>query len=173
MFQTDLERLEPALRLKRVGHSLLLATMQVFHRSPPSHYSNGKRVFLGHIPFQFVDLCMEHQVNDFIGCDYTIELLIKASKGATELGQHQGTKEPQRIERSVAMAMMAYLTFLKFRAHDIPEKGPWSVFTLQQNCTWQITQAQRERMVEQRLYKRLQERKVASSTSSTGRFQGY
>jgi hypothetical protein len=26
-----------------VGHSLLLADVQVFHRSPPSHYSDGKR----------------------------------------------------------------------------------------------------------------------------------
>jgi hypothetical protein len=34
-----LERLEQALRLKRIGHSLLLANVKGFHRSPPSHHS--------------------------------------------------------------------------------------------------------------------------------------
>jgi hypothetical protein len=35
MFQNDPKRLEEALRLKRVGHRLLLANVQGFHRSPP------------------------------------------------------------------------------------------------------------------------------------------
>jgi len=56
---------------------------------------------------------------------------------------------------------MAYLMLLKFRAHDIPEKGPWSVFTLKCNFTWQIAQAQMERSVEHHMRKRLQERKAA------------
>jgi hypothetical protein len=90
-----------------------------------------------------------------------VELLIKEMKGATGLGQHQVTKEPQRIERSVAIALMAYLLLLKFRARDIPKQGPWSVFTLKRNFTWQIAQAQLERSVEQRLRKGLQERKAA------------
>jgi hypothetical protein len=42
MFQNDLERFEQALQLERVGRSLLLADVQVFHRSPLSHYSDGK-----------------------------------------------------------------------------------------------------------------------------------
>jgi hypothetical protein len=82
-------------------------------------------------------------------------------KGATGLGQHQVTKEPRRVERSVAIAVMAYLLLLKFRARDIPKKGPWSIFTLKRNFMWQIAQAQVERSVEQRLRKGLQERKAA------------
>jgi hypothetical protein len=77
------------------------------------------------------------------------------------LGQQQVTKDPQRVERSVAIAIMAYLLLLKFRAHDIPEQGPWSAFTLKRHFTWQIAQAQLERSVEQRLRKELQERKAA------------
>lgn len=92
---------------------------------------------------------------------WSVELLMKELKGATGLGQHQVTKDPQRIERSVAIAVMAYLLLLKFRAHDIPEQGPWSAFTLKRNFTWQIAQAQVERSVEQRLRKRLQERTAA------------
>ena len=45
------------------------------------------------------------------------------------------------MERSGAISLMAYLMLLKFRAYDIPEKGPWSVFTLKRNFTWQIAQA--------------------------------
>src|SRR5215472_9033862 len=92
---------------------------------------------------------------------WAVELLIKELKGATGLGQHQVTKEPQRVERSVAISLMAYLLLLKFRAHDIPEKGPWRVFTLKRTFTWQSAQAQLERSVEQRLRTCLQERKAA------------
>src|SRR5262245_15195157 len=39
---------------------------------------------------------------------------------------YRPTKEPQRVERSVAISIIAYLMLLKFRAQDIPERGPWS-----------------------------------------------
>jgi hypothetical protein len=64
---------------------------------------------------------------------WSVELLIKELKGATGLGPHQVTKELQRVERSVAISIMAYLMLLKFRAHDIPKQGPWSAFTLKRN----------------------------------------
>jgi Transposase DDE domain len=101
------------------------------------------------------------QVLDVYRRRWSVELLMKELKGATGLGQHQVTKAPQRVERSIAMTLMAYLLLLKFRAQDIPEKGPWSVFTLKRNFAWQIAQAQRERSVEQRLRKGLLERKAA------------
>ena len=77
------------------------------------------------------------------------------------MGQHQVTKDPQRVERSIAMSVMAYLLMLKFHAHDIPERGSWSIFTLKRNFMWHLAQAQLERSVAQRLCKRLQERKAA------------
>ena len=101
------------------------------------------------------------QVIDVYRRRWSVELLVKELKGATGLGQHQVTKEPQRVERSVAISVMAYLMLLKFRARDIPERGPWSVFTLKRNFTWQIVQEQIERSVEQRLRKGLQERRAA------------
>jgi Transposase DDE domain len=101
------------------------------------------------------------QVVDVYRRRWSVEVLIKELKGATGLGQHQVTKEPQRVERSVAIAVMAYLMLLKFRLHDIPEKGPWSVFTLKRNFTWQISQAHIEHSIEQRLRRELQERKAA------------
>jgi DDE family transposase len=101
------------------------------------------------------------QVVDVYRRRWAVELLMKELKGATGLGQHQVTKDPERVERSVAIAIMAYLLLLKFRARDIPERGPWSLFTLKRNFTWQIAQDQIERSVEQRLRKGLQERKAA------------
>jgi Transposase DDE domain len=92
---------------------------------------------------------------------WSVELLMQELKGATGLGQHQVTKEPQRVERSVALSMMAYLMIVKFHAQDIPERGSWSVFTLKRNFTWQIAQAQIARSVEQCLRKGLSARKAA------------
>jgi hypothetical protein len=101
------------------------------------------------------------QVVDVYRRRWSVELLIKELKGATGLGQHQVTKDPQRVERSVAMAVMAYLTIVKFRAKDIPEQGAWSLFTLKQNFTWELAQGQLERAADQRLRKVLQQRKAA------------
>jgi len=92
---------------------------------------------------------------------WSVERLMKAWKGATGLGQHPVTKEPQRLERSVAIALMADLMLVKFHAQDIPERGAWRVFTLKRNFTWQIAQAQIARAVEQRLRKGLPARKAA------------
>jgi len=86
---------------------------------------------------------------------------MKELQGVTGLGPHQVTKDPQRVERSVAISVMADPVLVKLRARDIPDKGPWSAFTLKRNCTWQIAQAQLERSVEQRLRKALQQRKAA------------
>lgn len=101
------------------------------------------------------------QVVDIYRRRWSVELLMKELKGATGLGPHQVTKAPQRVERSVAISVIAYLMLLKFRAQDIPERGSWSVFTLKRNFTWQIAQRQLERSVEQRLRKGRQERRAA------------
>jgi hypothetical protein len=101
------------------------------------------------------------QVVDVYRRRWSVELLIKELKGATGLGQHQGTKDPQRVERSIAMSVMAYLMLVKFHAQDIPERGSWSIFTLKRNFMWQLAQAQLEHSVAQRLCKGLQERKAA------------
>ncbi|HEX2241756.1 MAG TPA: transposase [Gammaproteobacteria bacterium] len=101
------------------------------------------------------------QVVDVYRRRWAVEVLIKELKGGTGLGQQQVTKEPRRVERSVAISMMASLLLLRFRQHDIPEKGSWSIFRLKLNFRWQLGQAQIERSVEQRLRKGLQERRAA------------
>jgi hypothetical protein len=101
------------------------------------------------------------QVVDVSRRRWAVERLLKELKGATGLGQHQVTIAPQRIERSVAISIMAYRMLLKFRAHDIPKHGSWSAVTLTRNFTWHLAQAQLEHSVKQRFYKRRQEYKAA------------
>jgi Transposase DDE domain len=78
-----------------------------------------------------------------------IELLVKELKGVVGLGQHQVTKQVGRVERSVAVALMAYLLLLKLRAQDIPADRPWSAFRLQHALAWEVAQAQCERSAHQ------------------------
>ena len=85
-----------------------------------------------------------------------IELLVKELKGVVGLGQHQVTKQADRVERSVAVAIMAYLLLLKRRARDIPADRPWSAFRLQRAFAWEVVQAQCERSARQMARKWLQ-----------------
>jgi Transposase DDE domain len=90
-----------------------------------------------------------------------IELLMKELKGVVGMGQHQVTKHGDRVERSVAIAIMAYLLLLKLRAKDIPTDRPWSAFRLQRALAWEVIQEQSERSARQIARKWLQMGKAA------------
>jgi hypothetical protein len=73
-----------------------------------------------------------------------VELLFKELNGMVGLGQHQVTKKTDRVERSVAVAIMAYVLLLKLQAHDahdVPVDRPWSAFRLQREFAWEVVQA--------------------------------
>jgi hypothetical protein len=74
-----------------------------------------------------------------------MELLVKELKGVVGMGQYQVTKQADRVERSVAVAIMAYLLLLRLRAKDIPTDRPWSAFRLQRAFAWEVMAAQCER----------------------------
>jgi hypothetical protein len=78
-----------------------------------------------------------------------VEVLFRALTGVVGLGQHQVTKQVGRVERSVAVASMAYLRLLKLRATDIPADRPGSAFSLQRALAWEMVQAQCERAARQ------------------------
>jgi hypothetical protein len=67
---------------------------------------------------------------------WPVELCIKELKGVTGLGQPQVTKDAGRVERSVAVALMAYLLLLRLRAKQIKPGTSWSAFTLKQTLAW-------------------------------------
>jgi hypothetical protein len=85
----------------------------------------------------------------------------KELKGAVGLGQHQVTKKTDRVERSAAIAIMAYLLRLKLRAQDMLADRPWSAFRLQRALAWEVVQAQCERAARQMARKWLQMGKAA------------
>jgi hypothetical protein len=90
-----------------------------------------------------------------------VELLCKELKGVVGLGPHQVTKKTDRVERSVAVAIMAYLLLLKLQAKDIPADRPWSAFRLQRAFAWEVVQAQCERSARQMAWKWFQMGKAA------------
>jgi hypothetical protein len=90
-----------------------------------------------------------------------VELLVKALKGVVGLGQPQVTTQVDRVERAVAVAIMAYLLRLTLQATDIPAARPWSAFRLQRTFAWEGVQAQCERSARQLARKWLPLGKVA------------
>jgi hypothetical protein len=69
-----------------------------------------------------------------------MEVVFKELKGVAGLGQHQVTKQVGRVERSVAIAIMAYLLLRKLHAKDIPADRPWSALSLQRAFAWEMVQ---------------------------------
>jgi hypothetical protein len=90
-----------------------------------------------------------------------VELLMKELRGVVGMGQHQVTTQVDRVERSVAVGIMAYLLLLKLHAKDIPADRPWSAFQRQRAFAWEVVQAQSERSARQMARKWLRMGKAA------------
>ena len=80
---------------------------------------------------------------------WPVELCVKELKGVVGLGQHQVTKDMVRVERSVAIALMAYLLLLRLRAKQIKPGTSWSAFTLKQQFAWEVGTRQLKRVARQ------------------------
>jgi hypothetical protein len=70
---------------------------------------------------------------------WPVELFFKEWKGVVGVGQHQVTKDAARVERSVAVTLMAYLVLLQVRAKDIRPGQPWSAFALKHRFAWEVS----------------------------------
>jgi hypothetical protein len=70
---------------------------------------------------------------------WPVELFFKEWKGVIGVGQHQVTKDAARVERSVAVTLMAYLVLLRVRAKDIRPGQPWSAFALKHHFAWEVS----------------------------------
>jgi hypothetical protein len=84
---------------------------------------------------------------------WPVELCIKELKGVVGLGQHQVTKDAARVERSVAVTLMAYLLLLRLRAKQIKPGRSWSAFTLKQDLAWDWGARQLHRSAHQKARK--------------------
>jgi hypothetical protein len=80
---------------------------------------------------------------EMVGVDrrrWGIERLMKALTGVVGMGPHQVTTHVDRVERAVAVAMMASLLWRKRRAKDIPADRPWSAFRLRRAFASEVMQ---------------------------------
>ena len=80
---------------------------------------------------------------------WPVELFFREWKGAVGVGQHQVTKDADRVERSVAVTLMAYLVLLRVRAQDIRPRQPWSAFMLKHHFAWEVHSQQLKRAAQQ------------------------
>jgi hypothetical protein len=92
---------------------------------------------------------------------WPVELCIKELKSVVGLGQHQVTKDAARVERSVAVAVMAYLLLLRLRAQQIKPGTSWSAFTLKQELAWEWGTTQLHRTIRQETRKEIRRQQVA------------
>jgi Transposase DDE domain len=92
---------------------------------------------------------------------WPVELCIKELKGVVGLGQPQVTKDAARVERSVAVALMAYLLLLRLRAQQIKPGTSWSAFGLKQQFVWEVGARQLQRVARQEARKEVTLRLVA------------
>jgi|SRR5438874_12117795 len=106
-----------------------------------------------HIALQLVDLRMEHQVNRFMGCDYNIELMNWELKSGLGLGEHQVSGDTNRSEKSVGIAVLAYLFVLRACHHEIVPGKPWSIFQLQHALRLRVMTNQVEHKVKMKMAK--------------------
>ena len=67
------------------------------------------------------------------------EVLFKELKSGLGLGEHQVTKDMGRIERSVAISLLAYLFLLRWHLEEQRFHKPnWSLFDAKQRFTWDV-----------------------------------
>jgi hypothetical protein len=95
---------------------------------------------------------------------WPVELCIKELKGVVGLGEPQVTKDAARVERSVALALMAYLLLLRLRAKQIKPGSSWSAFTLKQQFAWEVGARQLKRVAQQEVRKEVKLQLAAKET---------
>lgn len=79
---------------------------------------------------------------------WSVEIIFKELKSALGLGQHQVSKDKDRVEKSLGIALVAYLFLLRIRKQDILPGKPWSIFQLQNNFRTEIVTNQIEHKME-------------------------
>lgn len=82
------------------------------------------------------------QVLDIYQRRWAVEILFKELKSGLGFGEHQVTKRLPRIEKSLGVALIAYLLLLRARKDDIKPGKPWSIFQLKTTFTLDMVHKQ-------------------------------
>ena len=65
-------------------------------------------------------------------------MTIKALKSGLHLGQMQVTKKGERVERSVVLAVLAYLLLVRLYSRDEALTQEWSLFKLKERFIGEV-----------------------------------
>ena len=95
-----------------------------------------------------------------------MEICFKELKSGLGLGHAQVTKEAARVERSVAVTLMAYLVLLRLQAKHVKPDAAWSIFVLKQRFAWDVGAQQIKRTTQQETMKEIKKLKLAESLAS-------
>lgn len=90
-----------------------------------------------------------------------VEVTIKELKGGLHLGQMQVTKDPDRVQRSVALSVAAYLLLVRLYGREESVQERFSLFELKHRFTAEVFQEQLNRS-EQRWRKKLEKYRAAA-----------
>src|SRR5438876_5160975 len=97
-----------------------------------------------------------YSASNFVGaaiCDHTIELVNWELKSGLGLGEHQVSGGTNRSEKSVGIAVLAYLFVLRVCHHEIVPGKPWSIFQLQHALRLRVMTNQVEHKVKVKMGK--------------------
>jgi Transposase DDE domain len=75
-----------------------------------------------------------------------VEVTIKELKGGLHLGQMQVTRDKDRVKRSIALPVCAYLLLVRLYGQDVSLSRPWSLFRLKQCFMVDMANAQCDRI---------------------------
>jgi hypothetical protein len=84
---------------------------------------------------------------------WPIEIIFKELKSDLGLGQHQVTKDERRVEKSIGIAIIAYLFLLRVRKQDIKPGHSWGISQLQNNFRLDLVAGQIRHSMELKLKK--------------------
>jgi hypothetical protein len=90
-----------------------------------------------------------------------VEVTIKELKGGLHLGQMQVTRDANRVARSVALSVCAYLLLVRLYGRDEEMKQPWSLFRLMQRFQADLMREQIDR-TERKWQRKLEQYKDAA-----------
>jgi len=84
---------------------------------------------------------------------WAVELLHWELKSGLGLGEHQGSGDKNRSEKSIGIAVLAYLFVLRVCHHEIVPGKPWSIFQLQHALRLRVMTNQVEHQVKVKMAK--------------------
>lgn len=129
---------EKRTRLKHIGDVILVASK----KRPNSSPRKTKLLVTNLLELTGRQVILIYQRR------WSIEILFKELKSGLGMGEHQVAKDIPRIEKSLGIAIIAYLVLIRARKDDIKPGQSWSIFQLKNNFRFQMLRQQFQHSLE-------------------------